>query len=321
MSFQEWPAWSAPEQLRRILAKLPPIARTKFQKLQSMSADAEALINSAIAQQAPLQIALDDLGQRRGYLDVKKEPEAAAALECEMTELLAQHRRLDQERSARQATKQNLDQTISSLREVFLLGGKLTWPVHAVHVDARPQEGEDLPTAILRVRREISVAQGELRAARAAPGDLEELGVEVLMEIERKAQRGRPRVNINAGKVSINWPDTVALGPRNTVIGAPQGAASDQLCWLFQKEVSQKLVADLVDQQREGGSTGITESERAARIVEIEHDIARLEHMEECLIEQAIDAGLEVHRRVNASPWALLSIEAGAEVPVMVAAE
>ena len=305
MNNANWPAWSPPEQLRRLLGKLPPVARAKFQRLTAASADCEALITASIA--------------RLNYTDAKADPDGAKAIEAEIEELRVQLQRLDRERAVRQATKQNLDQTISTLREIFILGGRLTFPVHEVHIDAQPRDREDLKAAILRTRNEISVAQSELRALRNAIGTLEELGVQVLREVERKAARGRPRVNVNAGKVSIAWPDVITLGPRDQVIGAPQAAASDMLCWLHEQEIAKKLVTDLVAQLPVGG--GISEAERTARIAETEPAIARLENEEEALIEQATAAGIEVHRRVNASPWALLGIAPGAAEEVLQAAE
>jgi hypothetical protein len=316
---QNWPAWSPPEQLRRLLSKLPPVARAKYQKLVSMSADAEALIMASIARTKPLEVALNDAIARLNYTDAKADPDGAKAIEQEIEELRAQYERLDRERATRQATKQNVEQTLSTLRDVFILGGKLTFPVHAVHVTAALREDEDLKAAILRTRNEISAAQSELRALRNAAGTLEELGVQVLREVERKAARGRPRVNTSGSKLTISWPDVIALGPRDTVLGAPQGAASDQLCWLFQEQVAKQLVTDLIAALPEGG--GISEAERTARIGEIEAAIARLENEEEALIEQALAAGIEVHRRIGASPWALLGIAPGAAEEVLQAAE
>lgn len=319
MNNANWPAWSPPEQLRRLLGKLPPVARAKFQRLTAESADAEALIMASVARQKPIEVALNDAIARLNYTDAKADPDGAKAIEAEIEELRVQLQRLDRERAVRQATKQNLDQTISTLREIFILGGRLTFPVHEVHIDAQPRDREDLKAAILRTRNEISVAQSELRALRNAIGTLEELGVQVLREVERKAARGRPRVNVNAGKVSIAWPDVITLGPRDQVIGAPQAAASDMLCWLHEQEIAKKLVTDLVAQLPVGG--GISEAERTARIAETEPAIARLENEEEALIEQATAAGIEVHRRVNASPWALLGIAPGAAEEVLQAAE
>ena len=319
MNNANWPAWSPPEQLRRLLGKLPPVARAKFQRLTAESADAEALIMASVARQKPIEVALNDAIARLNYTDAKADPDGAKAIEAEIEELRVQLQRLDRERAVRQATKQNLDQTISTLREIFILGGRLTFPVHEVHIDAQPRDREDLKAAILRTRNEISVAQSELRALRNAIGTLEELGVQVLREVERKAARGRPRVNVNAGKVSIAWPDVITLGPRDQVIGAPQAAASDMLCWLHEQEIAKKLVTDLVAALPDGG--GISEAERTARVAEIEAAIARLENEEECLIEQALAAGIEVHRRTGASPWALLGIAPGAAEEVLQAAE
>jgi hypothetical protein len=304
-----------------LLARLPPCARSKYQRLVAQSADTEALINSSIAKQKPLEVSFSDLEHRRQFLDPKSEPEALAAVEAEMDGLRSEHARLDRERSARQASKQNTDQIIAGLREVFLLGGKLTWPVHELRIEARPQEGETLTDAILRTRTEIAVASSELAAVRHASGTLEELGIQIIEEIERKAARGKPRVSVNASKLSVHWSDVVSFAPKGTVISAPMGSGSDMMCWLFQKEIAQKLVADLLAQHQESGGPGISEEERSERTKELEARVMRLEHEEECLIDQALAQGVEVHRRTGASPWALLGIAPGAAEEVLQAAE
>jgi hypothetical protein len=69
---------------------------------------------------------------------------------------------------------------------------------------------------------------------------------------------------------------------------------------------------------------GISAPDRKARIIEIEAHIRQLEHEEEGLIEQALAAGIEVHRRYDASPYAVLGLAASwqaAPQPVMEAAE
>jgi hypothetical protein len=318
VSNSNWPAWSPPEELRRRLGRLPQRARDKYNALASASSDAEALIMASIARTKPLEVALNDALRRLDYTDAKSDPDGAKAIEVEIEQQRAQYQRLDRERATRQATKANCDQVLAGLRDIFLLT-KISWPLHEVRIDARPRDGEDLKQAILRTRNEISAAQSELRALRNATGTLEELGVQVLREIEAKAARGRPRVNVNAGKVSIAWPDVINLAPKGTALSAPMGSCSDILCWLHEPEIARKLIIDLVAALPEGG--GISEAGRTARIAEIEADIARLENEEEALIEQALAAGIEVHRRVNASPWALLGIAPGAAEEVLQAAE
>jgi hypothetical protein len=49
-------------------------------------------------------------------------------------------------------------------------------------------------------------------------------------------------------------------------------------------------------------------AERAERIAELERRAFALELEEESLVEQALDAKIEVHRRVDANPFAVLGI-------------
>jgi hypothetical protein len=210
-----------------------------------------------------------------------------------------------------------VDQLLSTLREVFLLGSKISWPVHAVRIDARPHDGETISDAIVRTRREIAAAQHEVRAVRALPPSREELINQLIDEIAGMAAAGKPRFDLRDGKLRVHWPDVVSLAPKGTVVSAPSGSSSRLLCWLMGEEVIKRLGHELLDNLPDG----ISAEERKTRIAECEASIMRLEHEEESLIEQALDAGIEVHRRVTASAYAMLSIEADAEVPVLQAAE
>jgi hypothetical protein len=61
----------------------------------------------------------------------------------------------------------------------------------------------------------------------------------------------------------------------------------------------------VVDQVQDG----ISREERQRRIAELEAKILDLEHQEESLVVAALAQGLEVHRRPNANPLALLGLE------------
>jgi hypothetical protein len=68
-------------------------------------------------------------------------------------------------------------------------------------------------------------------------------------------------------------------------------------------------IVELCTARLEEVAGGITAADRARRIAELERQLFQLEHGEEQLIEAALAAGLEVHRRPHASPYALLGIE------------
>ena len=86
------------------------------------------------------------------------------------------------------------------------------------------------------------------------------------------------------------------------------------LAALFPEQLKQLLTAGIVDSKN-----SVSSADRPRLIREAETRILALEVAEERLVCEAIDAGLEVHRRVNAGPWAIL--HSGAEESVAEAAE
>ncbi|MEH6950719.1 hypothetical protein V4R08_05140 [Nitrobacter sp. NHB1] len=100
-----------------------------------------------------------------------------------------------------------------------------------------------------------------------------------------------------------------------TARSAPPGNAWRFLCWLFGDEITRRFCAGLA-----GLENGLTKQEREARTAELGAELLSLEHTEEALVTRALAERLEVHRRLGASPMALLGLTA-TPVPVLAAAE
>lgn len=81
--------------------------------------------------------------------------------------------------------------------------------------------------------------------------------------------------------VRVYWPDQQLY--RSGALSAPSGSASQMLCALFPAEMKKLLTTGITDLR---GTIPGAERPR--------------------LIMAALDAGLEVHRRIDASPWAIL---------------
>jgi hypothetical protein len=176
------------------------------------------------------------------------------------------------------------------------------------------RDGEALTDAILRVRSEIAETRAQLVAVRTAPPPASEAKAVIEAEIDRMASTGRPHVSVDGGKIAINWPDVMRYAVPGAALSAPSGSASKLLCALFPTELKKLLTAGIVDVR---GSIPSTERPRLIR--EAEARILALEIGEERLVMAALEQGLEVHRRIDASCWAILY--AGAEEAVAEAAE
>jgi hypothetical protein len=72
---------------------------------------------------------------------------------------------------------------------------------------------------------------------------------------------------------------------------------------LFREKIRQAILDHLPEDD------GVPMADRPSRLARIENDIFRLEVHEEQLIEEAAEAGIELERRVDASPEAILSVE------------
>lgn len=176
-------------------------------------------------------------------------------------------------------------------------------------------DGESLSDAILRLRGEISSAGGELMRLKTAPLPAAELRSLVEAEVDRLAKTGRPYVVTEAGgKPSIIWPDQMRFAVPGSVLSAPSGSASQLLAALFPAELKRLLCDGIEDSKH-----SVPSAERPRPIRETEARIFAAEIAEERLVMAALDSGLEVDRRLDASPWAVLN--AGTAEAVREAAE
>jgi hypothetical protein len=101
-------------------------------------------------------------------------------------------------------------------------------------------------------------------------------------------------------------------------MSAPSGSGTKLVAWLFKDRLLERAAARVAEIV---GDSGISKSERERHTAELNDEIRRLEHEEESLIVQALDAGLDVHRRYQASPFALLGLEVETQAALLQAAE
>jgi hypothetical protein len=296
------PVYSLPQALDR----LPSHARERYEALRAMLDDSEALQRSLQERIKAKEERLAALMRRRSYASVPGGDAAEVErLNGEFAGIRTDLDKLDRERSRRSSVRANTEQIVSRLNNFIM-----QWFSGAVDVAAPPRltnvpvgrrRGESLADALLRVRREVAVAQAELMRVKAAPPPKEEVQLALIQEIDRLAREGRPQVVNEGGKVMISWPDIQMYASPGQPLSAPSGSASRLLCALFPTELKKLLIASVEDV-----SGGIAADERPRRILEMEQNIYALEIAEERLVCQALDSGLEVHRRPDVNPLVLL---------------
>src|SRR5262249_15841015 len=114
-------------------------------------------------------------------------------------------------------------QMVSQLKQFLVVDMK--GPVRASTVTARPCEGEDLKSAINRLRDDLDTAQRDLAAAKAATPTRAELEQQLREHVQSLIDDGRPQLRIDKGKLLVTYPDVTQFSSTG-VFSAPSGSAS-----------------------------------------------------------------------------------------------
>jgi hypothetical protein len=308
----QYPVYS----LTQALDRLSPRARRKYDDLKGAVADAEALQRSLMERIRAKEEQLARLANRR---DTTAEAAESVKLDREMAAARIDLDKLERERSRRNSVRANTEQICSRLDKFIMQwfsGAEDTAPPSWPTTVSRARDGESLTDALLRIRSEIAAALGSLAAVRVAPLPASEIRAALVADVDRMAEAGAPRISIANRKITVHWPDVQPYAVSGAALSAPSGSASALECYLRGDEVKQRLTAAITDLQ---GS--IPSSEWPQRLRAAEATVFALEVAEERLVMAALDAGLEVHRRIDASPWAILYSGANEEAARAEAAE
>jgi hypothetical protein len=170
----------------------------------------------------------------------------------------------------------------------------------AAPVDLELKDGQTLSAVIEAVRTEIAATKTHLQSVRAAPLPLADQKKLVEAHVKGLAQAARPSVAIGSG-------DKLRVGWRGDMANVEDVMAL--LCWVMPQQVIEALSGELPE--RPGA---LPANERLRRIAEAEAELDGLERREESLIERAAGDGLDILRRHDASPAAVLGVAiAGAQ--------
>jgi hypothetical protein len=262
---------------------LPQAARAKLLAIQGLAGDARDAAASA-------QRRMEDLKKALSYSEIP--PADAAGIEHELSRLTAVRQQQNVRYQQLSALAGNILNWLTALpRSVEL--------VAAPAVSAKPLKNETLTKALARIRAEIDSTRLVLRNVEAAPLPKADLKAKAREQVEALAAKGKPTLNTDRGTLTIAFTDPNSFGP------SPQAPAA-LLAWLHADTMVARLEVE-IDALPEP-ALAISALEKQRRIADLMGSIEVLERTEEALIARAAIDGVEVLRRRNADPRAVLGV-------------
>jgi hypothetical protein len=214
-------------------------------------------------------------------------------IDQEIERLLAVRAKQNDRHAALLALVDNLRRYVQAMpRGIYLESAKFT----------RPEllKGETMADALARIRDQITGTKHHRQAVASAALPKSAMKAAAKRYVDEMAERGRPRVAGDGNGFKASFGDTRSF--------VPQGvrAAAELLCWMDGPAVLKRLEAEIDALPTPANAMNADERER--RLADLTADLEKLERDEEALIEQAADDGIEVLRRAEASPAAVLGI-------------
>ena len=157
------------------------------------------------------------------------------------------------------------------------------------------KDGETLATSIAATREEIETLRDRLATVKAAPlpaNDQVKLAKEF---VARRALIARPRILVQQDALRVHWTDDVVMSKSDIV---------SLLCCFLPEQVFAALQSMIGDQS----PNALPASERDKQIARITQRLFELELQEESLILKAHEDGMDVIRRGDADPRAILGV-------------
>lgn len=284
---------------------LPETAQAKLTSLRLQFADAIALadagaksVMSLREQQNHLRSSLSRLesgGAENAEL-IAEAKRDLAAVESEIT-------RVSGLVGARRARVQATGDLIRAVDKFLNRNGGVTFA--PVAVSAAPADGETLAGAIARVRGELDDLAGELTRVRRSPHLANEIKAAMRTRIDAMARAGQPKIyDLSAETPRLDlFPSTLSGDTLGRMFN--REVMENALAWLHGDAIKAALDAEI---DRLVGEDGVSSEARTRAETELPTAILAMERAEEALIERAITEGVEVGRRPNASPLAVLGI-------------
>lgn len=287
-------------QTPRVGSLLPPAAAAKMQAIGQSRADAFALVQAMTSTIEALHRQRAQAEATAEALRIAEPPRKAELVEAEGT-FAAVSRELAKAEAQREARarRRNNDATLlarlSSWINTLPAGTRLEM-VDASPVD--PVDVEKVPGALAEVRSAIRRVGADLQVIRSAPLAAAELKDLVKAYVDRMADRGRPTFRgVAGGEFVVDW-------------HRPEGDRRDSLeilAWFDRDRLLARLDEE-VDRQFPDTANGLDSKAKRKKIAELEAELLALEQIEETLVTRALAGGLDVQRRPQASPLAILGV-------------
>jgi hypothetical protein len=163
-------------------------------------------------------------------------------------------------------------------------------------VEVKLKASETCAAALAGIREQIARVQGDLVAVRRAPMKRASQEEALRSHLARLASQSRPRINFDArGGASVRWIEDMAT--MDAVLGL--------LCVVLGPEA---VLAGLVRDLEPEAAGALAPLEKERRVSELMLRLLELERIEEALVLRAASEGIELPRRGDASPLAVLGV-------------
>jgi hypothetical protein len=319
--------------VQRATEDLPPVARERLLKLRQRHQDMRATIDGVTEQRNSAWSDITDCERqhrtlvgphsRGGFQKSPNDPEVArvsARLESARDRRRRAVEHLDGLNRAAAPLGQLLDHNVQR----FLRGGG----PQQLFTGQLPQPPRNEPalTTIKRTRGVIEDLKKQIAKLERSPVPQAEAIARAKLEIERKAESGRPNVMGLFGRdrqyVAIGWPSAntrLALyghslpSAEGDIVRQLQGfAAGDAidtpalLVWLFKNEIEERIITEIKGRAVEADA--LDDQALAARRADLEARLLESERIEAQAIERAESEGAQIELRANMSVKALLHL-------------
>lgn len=287
-------------------AFLPPLARAKLKRLRE-SADVATMLSvktyedyqeaRAKSEQIKARIAeLTAKGSREAAPLIAAETESLSAFKALMDEILS-------ELAARRAVKEDWHTLVRRLERYLAQIRTGANIAEAAPAPIKIGKGQTHIELVERIRAQIDKERADLQTACDAPIHSDEAKRIARSHIEGLAALGRPNVLVT---IEGRRPPLFATQHRMLAAGDDLIDTPRTLAWLFRDELIAALERE-IDADADDASA-LTDEDRAKRIERATSTILALEREEEAAIEAAAASGMNISRRVDADPRAVLGL-------------
>lgn len=301
----------------KLLAKAPAKTRTKVQNLMAASAAAmNARSSASDAAREDFQLFTDAEREflRRNPVEKSKAADGRpiysalhvrgrkdADAEAEIARLARPLLERFDTWQFRKAAAEKQSAIVSNY--AFLFDVKTWLPGKSLKASPPPAvslaKGQNAADAVHEIRTKLDAIDNKVSETERAPAPIADLIARMDSAIDGFAAKGatkfRPENRTGA---------PFDFDPRYRETAS--GVQVDDLFWIFADEIKAKMAAKI---KAEYVGTGISDSERAAKLKELAADKLFLERQEESLICLAAEAGQTIVRRRDADPRAILEVE------------